>query len=102
MYWNHRTIRHVNSKFPSDDIILTVHEVYYDKDDLPELWSPNERSPTSKEDCVRMSAAFDKDPIVEVDDASLEVTSDGFGVDYKTWKWLVEHSTTRAEESSDE
>lgn len=97
MYWNHRTIRHVNSKFPPEEPTLTVHEVYYDKDNLPNLWSPNERSPTSKEDCDNMRAAFDKEPVIEVDDASIESIAEGFGVNYKTWKWLVEHSPVAEE-----
>lgn len=67
---------------------LSVHEVYYDDEEKPYLWNPNKASPMDKEEAERIARAFDKEPIVEVDDASWVRTEEGYAEDYKTWKWL--------------
>lgn len=90
-YWKHRTVRHVNSKFPEEPR-LTVHEVYFDDQEKPYLWNPNGCEPESKKECEQMGQAFDEEPVVEVDDATITSVQEGFGVDYTSWKWLVEHA----------
>lgn len=100
-HWNHRTVRHVHSRVDESGVdevqrdypYMTVHEVYYDDKELPFLWSPQPASPRGKTqdegkaDAERIGRAFDKEPVVEVDDATITWPEDGWG----KWKWLVPH-----------
>lgn len=83
--WEHRTIRHVNSKF-NDDPYLTVHEFYIENGEYIG-YQASPASPMSKQEADWINQAFDRDPVIEVDDATSETDSNGL-VTYKTKTWL--------------
>ena len=84
--WEHRTIRHVNTKFPSEPAYFTVHEFYIETGEYIG-YQNSPASPMSKKEAEWMSQAFDRDPVVEVDDATIETDSDGESI-YKKMTWL--------------
>ena len=72
MHWHHRTIRHL----PADDeAYLTVHEFFHEHGRYT-LFTTDPVSPQSKEEALQMAAAFDRPPVVEIEDATGE------------WRWL--------------
>lgn len=87
MHWNHRLIEHRDSSNPDHEVYTTVHEVYYNDSNEKYLWSPREASPRTREDAERFVRAFDKPPVLWVDDASIVFTAN-LSVDYKEWGWL--------------
>ena len=67
-YWNYRVVEKYNHVFKEVDVEL--HEVYYDKDGIIQMWSENPVSPSGvsledlKEDITNMIEALDK-PILK-------------------------------------
>lgn len=88
MTWNHRTALHYDSAHPDIEEYLSVHEVYYEESGEIHLWNPNPASPRDKEEAGWIVKAFDKPPVIRVDDASFKKVADGYGDEYGRWEWI--------------
>lgn len=84
--WEHRTIRHVNTSLPNEAPYFTVHEFYIENGEYIG-YQNSPASPMSKEELEWMKQAFDRDPVVEVDDATIETDADG-DITYTKRTWL--------------
>ena len=85
MTWNYRTILHKNSADPDHEDYETVHEFYFyngDKDNPAFIATP--AAPRSKEDAIMILSAYDRPPLVWVDDASYVMKEDG-KPDWSEW-----------------
>lgn len=85
-YWHHRTIEHINSRFPDHEPYLTVHEFTHTRGKY-DGFVISEASPRSKQEAQWILNAFDAPPVVRVDDASITEDACGFE-DYDKWEWL--------------
>jgi hypothetical protein len=93
MKWNHRTIEHRDARYPKDsgdDIWYSVHEMYYglEDDGTGRAFVATPASPRCKEDCERMSRAFDEPPVAWVDEESRHYDEEHVQWDYAIWGWL--------------
>ena len=90
MAWHHRTIRHIDSKFPDTEPYETVHEFMFDEENPnPEYdgFTFAHSYAFSKEEAQWILDAYNHPPAIEVDDA--DHTKDEYGFDdYKQYKWL--------------
>jgi hypothetical protein len=90
MNWHHRTIRHIDSRYPETEPYETVHEFSFDRFALnPEYdgWSFSYAAALSKQEAQWMMEAYNLPPVMEVDDASYSVDAQGTP-DYADYKWL--------------
>ena len=87
-YWHHRTIRHINSKYPFDETetYLTAHEFSYTGAEY-DGFSFSQAVSMSKQEANWISEAYDLPPVLEVDDADMEEDEYGFP-NYKKYVWL--------------
>jgi len=83
--WEHRTILHTDTGFPGEEY-LTIHEFQIENGEY-KGYSPEPASPMSKEELEWMRIAFDKKPVIHVDDASCRMNEEGI-LEYGNWKWL--------------
>lgn len=94
MNWHHRTIKHIHSTIPDEEVYYTVHEFYYDKKvkNVPvyDAFTQSPAYPCSKEEATFILKAYDYPPAVIVDDASID-NDEG----YVTYAWLVPHAPDR-------
>lgn len=87
-HWFYGTAVHRNSSSGEHEEYLSVHEIYYEEEEAAKWWTTGSASPGSKEDALRIAEAFDRPPVLWVDDASYTL-SDGFH-DYGRWGWIAE------------
>ena len=73
-YWNYRVIRElfpVQTEDSEYEDVLTIHEVYYDAEDTPEMWSKDPMHAQAdsvdglRSDLTNMLKALDK-PVLDV------------------------------------
>ena len=87
--WHHRTIRHIDSRFPDEEPYETVHEFSFTGEEY-DSFSFSIAIAMSKEQAQWIRDAYDHPPVIEVDEADFEPEETSFGhfPSYKKHKWL--------------
>ena len=87
--WHHRTIRHIDSRFPDEEPYETTHEFTFTGKQY-DSFSFSIAIAMSKEEAQRIADAYDYPPVIEVDEADFEAEETSFGhfPSYKKYKWL--------------
>lgn len=83
-HWEYRTVIHVDPKMK--ETYLSVHEFYIENGEYTG-YTQDPSSPSCKKDLEWMTKAFNRNPVVEVDDSTCDRDEYGF-VRYGTWRWL--------------
>lgn len=88
-HWNFRTALHYRVKDGVREIedYMTVHEVYYDDASRPEGFIASEAVARTKDEALRLAAAFDKKPALWFNDDTMEY-DEYHRIDYKEWGWV--------------
>jgi hypothetical protein len=93
--WHHRTIRHIDSRFPDEEPYETAHEFTFTgkqgrNTTQYDSFSFSIAIAMSKEEAQRIADAYDYPPVIEVDEADFEAEETSFGhfPSYRKYKWL--------------
>ena len=90
MFWHHRTIRHIDSRYPDDDEpFYTAHEFSFEDNEY-DGFTFGDSVAQSKEEAEMIFDAFDYPPVIEVDEADFEMQETPFGErpHYTKYVWL--------------